>query len=839
MRRFGAVKSKNFESPLEEDLQFRRRDLEIEFLNSKVFSPSRPKRNDVKKLVRRGEFGVARHLVLEWMKIYPNEEWGFETMALIESYEGDIVSGWMWCANLLDKFPENEIGLNFRKIRESLESRDFEKTTELIDRILDLDEDNLLAIISRAMIYSEQGKKQEAANCWEELITSYHLTEENRENAAKALYFAKRYEKVHDYLIEISDEKNRVLKELLIRTEYNLGLNEECVENSDVILFDHPKNEIALKLKSRSLLRMGKFSESIVVLSEYCSSYPNSISAWESLIEAHLRMDKIDDAMEIWVDLRKKALEGSIGVEIVVEIALIFHWTEECTDFLNQLDRKIRNDPLIALKIASVFLKVGDIGKSWGIMEKYEIEPMETDLGKEIRYILDLTNSSLEEFAEFDNHDSSVWIPELVTREIIRNAGKRRAIRKGKPKCHIISSSLNRGGAERQVALTMKYISREEKFDCSLAVHNLENNRGLGTYLDDLSEVSDKIFDLNSISQHGTEIEMGIIDSVFPLLELFNSGTKTKIIQLISHFSEHSPDLVHAWQDDTIFTSAIAAAITGVPVVIGSARSIRPDQKTSLHIRKRPYLRNCLREIFRYNTHYLSTNSNAGKESYSEWIGVEEKEIFVIENGIDFEELEASIDANEINYKLQKMKIERGDKVIGGVFRLEPGKRPELWLETFRECLNSYSNLKGIIVGGGRMQNSMQQWIEDAGLTGSLFLIGESTDIAGWLEIMDLFLFTSSAEGLPNVLIEAQGFGLPVISTNVGGVKEVVIDGETGFLDDSSSSTKLADLITGLLKSEEIEKIRQVSKKKARKRFSIDSMIGKTTEMYSLVVSSE
>ena len=44
-----------------------------------------------------------------------------------------------------------------------MESRDFEKTTELIDRILDLDEDNLLAIISRAMIYSEQGKKQEAA----------------------------------------------------------------------------------------------------------------------------------------------------------------------------------------------------------------------------------------------------------------------------------------------------------------------------------------------------------------------------------------------------------------------------------------------------------------------------------------------------------------------------------------------------------------------------------------------------------------------------------------------------------------------------------------------------
>ena len=56
---------------------------------------------------------------------------------------------------------------------------------------------------------------------------------------------------------------------------------------------------------------------------------------------------------------------------------------------------------------------------------------------------------------------------------------------------------------------------------------------------------------------------------------------------------------------------------------------------------------------------------------------------------------------------------------------------------------------------------------------------------------MDVFLFTSATEGLPNVLIEAQGFGVPVVSTKVGGVPEIVADGETGILVEQSSSVIL------------------------------------------------
>ena len=67
------------------------------------------------------------------------------------------------------------------------------------------------------------------------------------------------------------------------------------------------------------------------------------------------------------------------------------------------------------------------------------------------------------------------------------------------------------------------------------------------------------------------------------------------------------------------------------------------------------------------------------------------------------------------------------------------------------------------------MEKTVLHWINEKGLDDEVKLVGEVNDVASWLEMMDVFLFTSLSEGLPNVLIEAQAFGLPVVSTRVGG----------------------------------------------------------------------
>jgi len=99
-----------------------------------------------------------------------------------------------------------------------------------------------------------------------------------------------------------------------------------------------------------------------------------------------------------------------------------------------------------------------------------------------------------------------------------------------------------------------------------------------------------------------------------------------------------------------------------------------------------------------------------------------------------------------------------------------------------------------------------------------------------------VFLFTSITEGLPNVLIEAQGFGLPVVSTNVGGVSEVVQDGHTGILVSSASAVDLSQAIMKLLESPNLGEMREKSISNARNNFSIRSMVRRTEEMYSRVL---
>ena len=135
------------------------------------------------------------------------------------------------------------------------------------------------------------------------------------------------------------------------------------------------------------------------------------------------------------------------------------------------------------------------------------------------------------------------------------------------------------------------------------------------------------------------------------------------------------------------------------------------------------------------------------------------------------------------------------------------------------------------------MEETVRKWIDEAKLEGNVKLIGEVTDVGSWLSIMDVFLFTSATEGLPNVLIEAQGFGVPVVSTKVGGVPEIVADGETGILVEQSSSVILGKAIIEILGDKDFSEVRKITEKRTRERFSVKEMASRTVEMYSRVMS--
>jgi glycosyltransferase involved in cell wall biosynthesis len=104
-----------------------------------------------------------------------------------------------------------------------------------------------------------------------------------------------------------------------------------------------------------------------------------------------------------------------------------------------------------------------------------------------------------------------------------------------------------------------------------------------------------------------------------------------------------------------------------------------------------------------------------------------------------------------------------------------------------------------IHIGDGPLRASVEALTRDLGIQNRCRFEGHRDDVPQQLEQMDLFVMSSKTEGLPNALMEAMAGGLPCVVTDAGGCREIVDDGETGFVVPIGDDQKLADRIVMLL----------------------------------------
>ena len=105
---------------------------------------------------------------------------------------------------------------------------------------------------------------------------------------------------------------------------------------------------------------------------------------------------------------------------------------------------------------------------------------------------------------------------------------------------------------------------------------------------------------------------------------------------------------------------------------------------------------------------------------------------------------------------------------------------------------------KAIIIGDGQEKERLMNFCSDNGLRDKVIFSGYQNNIANVYQIMDLIVLPSFSEGLPNVILEAMAFKIPVIATSVGGVPEVITDGLNGLLVPPGNSDLMAEKIIEL-----------------------------------------
>ncbi len=141
--------------------------------------------------------------------------------------------------------------------------------------------------------------------------------------------------------------------------------------------------------------------------------------------------------------------------------------------------------------------------------------------------------------------------------------------------------------------------------------------------------------------------------------------------------------------------------------------------------------------------------------------------------------------------------------------------------------------MRFLLFGEDFLLNASRAFVESSDLSNVIKLPGLTDNAWAVLSAMDIFVLTSRVEGLPNVMIEAQGAGLPVVCTGAGGMFETFIEGETGFGVQPSTPDALAGTVRRLIDDKALRRrMGKNAQRHAREAFGIERMIDLTLDAY-------
>jgi len=394
----------------------------------------------------------------------------------------------------------------------------------------------------------------------------------------------------------------------------------------------------------------------------------------------------------------------------------------------------------------------------------------------------------------------------------------------------LVCGSLAPGGAERQVVYTL----------AGLAAHRLESVQLLCHYLTSGTRHRYDFY-LPAVQTAGirareirrrTELcdRASMPDGLKEISRLLPPELAVDIAHLYSEFSELRPEVVHTWLDWDNVRGGLAAALAGVPRVVISGRNVNPSHFALYQ----PYMDPAYRVLAQLPNVIIINNSRAGADDYADWIGIPRDRIKVVHNAVDFGDRKR-LSVSECADLRALLEIPEGSFVIGGVFRLEEEKRPLLWVQTAALLARQIPHMHFVIFGQGTKHDAVLEAAEREGISHRLTLAGVTNDVLSAMSIMDLFLLTSFGEGLPNVVLEAQWAGTPVVVTDVGGAKEAIEPGVTGWAVDTDAPQDLAARIKWLHDNPAVLQAARIKGPQwVRQQFGITRMIEETVRVYGL-----
>ena len=281
-----------------------------------------------------------------------------------------------------------------------------------------------------------------------------------------------------------------------------------------------------------------------------------------------------------------------------------------------------------------------------------------------------------------------------------------------------------------------------------------------------------------------------------------------KILTLRKYCEEFQIDVIIGCLNKDVKIAGLMAQIYHKPLII-SRQGV-------------PQITNCWKHkiVFKNICHGIITNTQSIKTLYDSYGWWDNDFVKVIYNGMDISSNIAEPYIYQLPENIEKTKA----RIVLSAGRLAAQKGFEILIDAAKIACEQDNNILFYIAGEGRSRELLQQRIEKNNLKGRVFLLGFIENVKSLFPNADLFVLSSHYEGMPNAVMEAMAYGVPVISTRVNGVEELIGNNNCGTIIESGKPQLLADEIASFFKTSDHNEQIENAKQRIASTFTVNKM---------------
>lgn len=362
-----------------------------------------------------------------------------------------------------------------------------------------------------------------------------------------------------------------------------------------------------------------------------------------------------------------------------------------------------------------------------------------------------------------------------------------------------IIPTLVRGGAEKQMSLLATRLPRDQ-FDVHVCLLTSD-----GPYRELLESEDIPLHFINKKRK-------------------FDIGAYNRLKKCIQSIQ---PDLVHTWIFAANSYGRYAAIQSSVPRIVGGERCVDPwkrwhELSIDRYLAKR--------------TDGIVTNST-GVVDFYESKGISREKFHVIPNGIELPDLGPVSEMKRV--LLEALELPSDTRLVGTVGRLWPQKRVKdlVWATDLLKCIRD--DVHCLVIGDGPHRWRLEKFRDQVEIRDRVHFLGERPDAREIISCLDCFWLASEYEGQSNAIMEAMAAKVPVVASDIPGNRDLVVDGQTGFLVAMGDRAAFAQKTEQLLNDPKLARqLGENARSRMETEFSISDMVRRHAEYYEQLLSS-